>query len=99
MGGGAVGDAVTQLDPGEIDALVLLAAVPTRSPERLQGRKLFIVSEGDGSRSSVEQQFHAAREPKTLTTLPGSAHAQHIFRTAVGEELTEIILAWIDAGP
>ena len=99
MGGGAVGDAVTQLDPGEIDALVLLAAVPTRSPERLQGRKLFSVSEGDGSRSSVEQQFHAAREPKTLTTLPGSAHAQHIFRTAVGEELTEIILAWIDAGP
>ena len=99
MGGGAVGDAVTELGPGEIDGLILLAAVPTRSPERLQGRKLFIVSEGDASRSSVERQFQAAREPKQLTILPGNAHAQHIFRTARGEELTEIILAWIAARP
>ncbi len=99
MGGGAVGDAVTELDQSEIDGLILLAAVPTRSPERLQGRKLFIVSEGDGSRSSVERQFQAASEPKQLTILPGDAHAQHIFRTAGGKELTDIILAWIAAGP
>jgi alpha-beta hydrolase superfamily lysophospholipase len=98
MGGGAVGDAVTPLASGDIDALILLAAVPTRSPERLQGRKLFIVSDGDASRSSVERQFQAAGEPKELTILPGSAHAQHIFPTARGEELTEIILTWIDAG-
>ena len=98
MGGGAVGDAVAQLDPGEIDGLILLAAVPTRSPERLQGRKLFIVSGGDASRSSVERQFQAASEPKALRTLPGNTHAQHIFGTALGEELTQIILAWIDAG-
>ena len=98
MGGGAVGDAVAQLDPGEVDGVILLAAVPTRSPERLQGRKLFIVSGGDGSRSSVERQFQAASEPKALRTLPGSAHAQHIFPTALGEELTQIMLAWINAG-
>ena len=99
MGGGAVGDAVTELEPGDIDGLILLAAVPTRSPERLQGRKLFIVSGGDGSRASVEMQFQAASEPKTLTVLTGSAHAQHIFRTALGEELTDIMLAWISAIP
>lgn len=99
MGGGAVGDAVTQLDAGEIDGVILLAAVPTRSPERLQGRKLFIVSGGDGSRSSVERQFQGASEPKKLTILPGSAHAQHIFATALGEELTDIMLAWISAIP
>ena len=99
MGGSAVGDAVTELDPGEIDGLILLAAAPTRSPERLQGRKLFIVSEGDPSRPSVEGQFQTASEPKQLTLLPGNAHAQHIFRTDHGEELTEIVLAWIAAGP
>ena len=99
MGGGAVGDAVTQLDSGEIDGLILLAAAPIRSPERLQGRKLFIVSGGDPSRSSVENQFQAASEPKKLTILPGNAHAQHIFPTTLGEELTEIMLAWIDAAP
>jgi hypothetical protein len=98
MGGGAVGDAVTELEPGDIDGLILLAAVPTRLPERLQGRKLFIVSGGGGSRASVEKQFQAASEPKTLTVLTGSAHAQHIFRTALGEELTDIMLARITAG-
>lgn len=99
MGGGAVGDAVTQLAPGDIDGLILLAAIPTRSPERLQGRKLFIVSDGDGSRPSVERQFQAASEPKRLVILPGSAHAQHIFGTARAEELTEMILDWISAEP
>ena len=98
MGGGAVGDAVAQLDPGEIDGLILLATVPIRAPERLQGRKLFIVSGGDASRSSVERQFQAASEPKELRTLPGNAHAQHIFGTALREELTQIMLTWIDAG-
>ena len=99
MGGGAVGDAVTQLDPGSIDGLILLAAVPTRSPERLHGRKLFIVSDGDGSRSSVERQYTAANEPKRMTVLPGSAHAQHIFGTPRAEALTRTILDWISAEP
>ena len=94
MGGGAVGDAITRVAPGDIDSVILLAATPTSEPERMQGRKLFIVSEGDGGRRSVERQFAAAAEPKALTILPGNAHAQHIFRTDFAEELTAAILGW-----
>ena len=45
------------------------------------------------------RQFQAASEPKQLAVLPGNAHAQHIFGTPRGEELTEIILDWIAAEP
>ena len=99
MGGGAAGDAATRAEPGEIDRLVLLAAVATRSPQRMQGSKLFIVSGEDGLRRTVEQQFTSAVGPKELRILEGRAHAQHIFRTDRAGELTEAISAWLAKGP
>ncbi len=99
MGGGAVGDAISQAAAGDVDSVILLAAVPTGAPERMQGRKLFIVSEGDGARRSVERQYGAAGDPKQLTILAGSAHAQHIFRTAGADDLTNAILDWLAVDP
>jgi len=95
MGGGAAGDAAARAEPGEIDRLILLAAVAARSPKRMQGNKLFIVSRDDGIRRTVERQIKAAAEPKELRILEGNAHAQHIFRTGRGRELTEAILSWL----
>ncbi len=98
MGGGAVGQAAVVTEPDEIENLILLAAVPIATPERIQGRKLFIVSRGDSLRSAVEDQFARAVEPKELTVLAGSEHAQHIFRSSRrGEELTAAIMAWLAA--
>ena len=99
MGGGAVGDAAAVAPAGDIDRLILLAAMPARSPERMQGRKLFVVSSGDGARRSVERQYEAAGEPKELMILPGRSHAQHIFRTEGAEALTETILTWLTDEP
>jgi fermentation-respiration switch protein FrsA (DUF1100 family) len=99
MGGGAAGTAAARAEPGEIDDLILLAAVAADAPERMQGRKLFIVSRGDGLRRTAERQFDAAPEPKELVILDGNAHAQHIFRTDRGEELTETILEWLGRAP
>lgn len=99
MGGGAAGDAAARAEPGEIDRLILLAAVAARSPKRMQGNKLFIVSQDDASRRTVERQFRAATEPKELRILDGGAHAQHIFRTNQGRELTETILTWLAGDP
>ena len=87
MGGGAVGEAAANLDDGEIAHLILLAAVSAPDPERMTGTKLFVVSEGDSFRRSVEEQFRRAAEPKRIEVLPGNAHAQHIFRTATGDAL------------
>lgn len=96
MGGGAVAQAAVVVEPGELDKLILLAGVPISTPERMQGNKLFIVSRGDSLRNAVESQYERAGEPKELTVLAGSAHAQHIFRSRKsGEELTAIIVAWL----
>jgi esterase/lipase len=96
MGGGAAGQAAVVAEAGDITKLILLAAVPVATPERLQGDKLFIVAEGDSMRDAVEEQYERAGEPKTLTILNGSAHAQHIFRSdRRGAELTEAIVAFL----
>lgn len=99
MGGGAAGDAAARAPQGAIDRLILLAAMPAQAPGRMQGRKLFIVSSGDGARRDVERQYEAARGVKELTILPGSAHAQHIFRTGESETLTRALLAWLTDEP
>lgn len=96
MGGGAVAQVAVVVEPGEIDKLILLASVPIATPERIQGDKLFIVSRGDSLRDAVEGQFERAGEPKELTVLTGSEHAQHIFRSRRrGEELTAAIIEWL----
>ena len=99
MGGGAVGEAAASLEDGEIAHLILLAAVAAPDPERMTGTKLFVVAEGDSFRRSVEQQYRRAAEPKRLEILPGNAHAQHIFRTATGDALTELIVADLTSLP
>jgi alpha-beta hydrolase superfamily lysophospholipase len=103
MGGGASAEAATEAKPGEIDRLVLLAAVGITEPQKMQGRKLFIVSRndmlGDGRPRLVivRQQYEKAPGPKKLIILPGSAHAQNIFATDQGPRLFRIILQFLSA--
>ena len=90
FGGGAAARASVAAKPGEIDRLVLLAHSPIEHPERMQGRKLFILARGDsdGRRlPGIHEQYERAPEPKELVILEGSAHAQHIFNTDQGERL------------
>ena len=95
MGGRASGQAAAQLENGVIDRLVLLAHPPIEHPEKLTGKKLFVVSEGDRLSRSVKAQYEQAPEPKTLTILPGDAHAQHIFKTEQGPALEKLILEFL----
>ncbi len=81
MGGGAAADASIEAKPGEIDRVVLLAAWASGPPEKLKGRKLFIVSRddtrGDGvvRLIKIREQYERTPEPKELLILDGSAHA------------------------
>lgn len=95
MGGGAAATAAQKTKPGQIDRLILLAAVPVETPERIQGNKLFIVARGDRLRPRVEQQFATAKEPKKLVILEGDAHAQNIFKTEQADALTKLIVDWL----
>jgi pimeloyl-ACP methyl ester carboxylesterase len=101
MGGGAAADASIEAEPGEIDRLVLLGSTGGSEPQRLKGRKLFIVSRDDlGPRDEprlprIRADYAKAPEPKELIILDGSAHAQFIFQTEQGERLMREILRFL----
>jgi len=101
LGGWAAARATAELSPGEIDRLVLLAHAPIEDPERLHGKKLFIVTRGDVSGSgtlrlrSIRDQYERSPHPKELVVLDGSAHAQHVFATRQGPRMMAEIEAFL----
>ncbi len=102
LGGGAAADASIQSEPGEIDRLVLLAATPDGPPEKLKGRKLFIVARDDADGAGprlprIRAQYEKTPEPKELIILNGAAHAQFLFQTDQGERVMREILRFLTA--
>ena len=82
---------------------MLLAHGAYGPPERLKGRKLFIVSRddiGSGDKPRLDKiraQYDKAPDPKELVILEGSAHAQFVFQTDQGERLLQEILRFLSA--
>lgn len=103
MGGGAAAEASIAAAPGEIDRLVLLAAMAIDRPEQIKGRKLFITACQDTTASGtprlvkIREQFDKAPEPKALVILEGYAHAQALFQTDQNERLIREILRFLSA--
>jgi esterase/lipase len=101
LGGGAAAQASVEAGPGTISRLVLLAHMPISAPEKMQGRKLFIVAKSDvGSGDKprlpgIKAQYEKAPGPKKLLVLDGSAHAQFIFETNQRERLTQEIVRFL----
>ena len=100
FGGGAAAEAAIACEPNEIDRLVLLAHSPIDHPEKMQGRKLFVLSHDDANAAGprlpkICVQYEKAPEPKQLIILEGSAHAQFLFETNQGERVTREILRFL----
>ena len=101
LGGGAAAEASVEAAAGEIDRLVLLAHMPIATPEKMKGRKLFILARDDvGSGgvprlAGIREQYEKAPGPKELVVLDGSAHAQFIFQTDQGERLIREIVRFL----
>ena len=100
MGGAAAGDASIKAEPGEIDRLVFLGASVTGPPEKLKGRKLFILARDDANDAGprlpkIREKYEGAPHPKELVILEGSAHAQFLFATDQGERLMREILRFL----
>jgi alpha/beta superfamily hydrolase len=101
LGAWAAAEAAVEAQPGEIDGLVLLAHGEIEQPERMKGRKLFVVTRDDvGSRDiprlpKIREQYAKAPEPKELLILEGSAHAQFVFETEQGVRLMRQILRFL----
>ena len=99
-GGDAAGDAAVAASPGEIDKLVLLASLGGKSPSRLKGKKLFILSRDDANSAGprlpkILAAYKAAPGPKRLVILAGSAHAQFLFDTDQAPRLMQEILQFL----
>ena len=101
LGGDAVGNADAAA-PGALSRIVILAAGGGSHPERLNGRKLFILARDDRSGSGlrlpeIQESYRKAPEPKQLVLLDGSAHAQFLFATDQGSRLLSEIERFLTA--
>jgi len=96
MGGGASGQAATELPPGAIDKLVLLSPMPIDDPQDLKAASiLYIASRDESLAPTVRAQYARAPKPKKLVLLDGSAHAQNIFATSQGPHLADVIVKFL----
>ena len=100
MGGAAVAHAAVDARAGEIDRVVLLAPAEIAAPEKIQGRKLFLVARDDANSAGprlpgIRAQFNRTREPKSLVLLDGSAHAQRIFQTPQRDQVLQMIVGFL----
>lgn len=100
LGGDAVGDADAQSNPGEFDRVVFLGSEGGSHPEKLKGRKLYLVARndtsGDGPRlPGIEAHYAQAPQPKKLIVVNGSAHAQFLFGTDEGPRVLSEIVKFI----
>jgi alpha-beta hydrolase superfamily lysophospholipase len=85
LGGDAVGDANSQLAPGTISRMVILASSGGSTPEKLRGRKL----------PGIRLHYEKAPGPKRLIVVDGSAHAQFLFETDKGPYVMDQIVRFL----
>lgn len=100
MGGSAAGDASIASRPGEIDRIVMLGAAPNGPADKLKSPALFIIARDDADGTEprlpdIQKQYLLAPEPKKLVILPGSAHAQYLFRTSQADRIMREILSFL----
>jgi pimeloyl-ACP methyl ester carboxylesterase len=101
MGGGAAGAASVEAEPGQIDRLVFLGSEGGDKPEKMKGRKLFLIARDDlGSGDiprlpRVRENFEKAPGPKELIIVEGSAHAQFLFESDQAERVMREILRFL----
>jgi pimeloyl-ACP methyl ester carboxylesterase len=103
MGGAAAADAAAAAETGEIDRLVLLGSNGGRTPGKLKGRKLFILTRGDRGPGDkprlpwIRAAYEKAPEPRELVVLEGEAHAQFVFESGQGPRLMAEIQRFLTA--
>lgn len=102
LGGDAVGDAEARSETGTFDRMIFLGSEGGDAPEKLRGRKLFIVAHDDSNGSGprlpgISRHYEETSRPKQLIVLKGSAHAQFLFATGEGPQLMREIVKFLQA--
>jgi predicted alpha/beta hydrolase len=102
LGGDAAGEAEARSQAGIFDKMIFLGSEGGDAPEKLKGRKLFIVAREDSNGSGprlpgISKCYEQTPEPKQLIVLKGSAHAQFLFDTGEGPRLMREILKFLES--
>jgi pimeloyl-ACP methyl ester carboxylesterase len=102
FGGGAGADAMAA-SPGEIHRLVILGSgAGNTEPEKVRGTKYLILTRHDSSGSGprlpgILREYNRMPQPKEMLILEGSAHAQYMFQTDLGDRVMNEILRFLAA--
>lgn len=95
MGGAAILRALGHTVDPRIESVILLAPAGGDPSKSTTVRKLFVVAEQDRFRATVSTLYDGSAEPKQLKVYSGSAHAQHLFKTEHGKDLTSLIVHFL----
>ncbi|MDA2925437.1 alpha/beta fold hydrolase [Acidobacteria bacterium AH-259-L09] len=95
MGGAEVNRALQYTHDPKVDKVLLLAPAGGEALENQSRKKLFVVAEGDFAAPVVRSMYEASSEPKELKVYSGSAHAQHLFKTEHGDDLSDLIIRFM----
>lgn len=99
MGGAAATKASIESRPNTINQLILLSPAQVLKPESLKSETLFIFSQNEYLAKKINAAYEKALTPKQRAIIDGKAHAQHIFKTPQAENLTCIILKFLQHEP
>lgn len=94
MGANAVGRAASESRPGRLSTVVLLAPARLPEPQAMKAERFVVIaSEDEPAIDRIRRIFDQAPDPKRLELLATDAHAQHVFKTDQGPNLTALIVA------
>jgi alpha/beta superfamily hydrolase len=96
MGGAATLNALDTKTDNVIKKVVLLAPAGGVGIASESVKKLIIVSKNEGLFKKVNTIFNESSQPKQLKIYPGSYHAQHMFKADYSNELTNLIVDFLN---
>ena len=95
MGGAAILRALAHISDPRIEKVILLAPAGGAGVKSQKIKKLFVTAEKDSFYPKVYELYETSQEPKELKTYAGSAHAQHLFTSEAGSDLTALIVRFL----
>ena len=96
MGGAAILNALDVNIDTVIKKVVLLAPAGGSPITSKAVNKLFVVSKEERLFASVNEIYNESSQPKELKIYPGSFHAQHMFKAEYSNELTNLIIDFLN---
>jgi len=98
MGGGAVLHALEAKTDDRIDKVIVLAPSGGNPIKSKNINKLFVIAKADrlGIYPKVKKTYTSSADPKKMVEYEGSEHAQHLFNGPHKDELSGLIIDFIN---